>query len=498
MPAVIERTIVKTRILMLAVLAALLAFGTVPAVSAQESSAAEAARPSVVVLIDMSGSLSQADLDEEVRATRLLRTLSDIDVFVIGFASEGSKPAWEVFCQPDDDLKTCTEDVSLRTNEEGNDTDHAAALASAAFVMTKPGVSTGDPRIVFMMTDGRFDPEGNGVSDEDLERLDEALLRVEGARAEVWPLGFGDVDQKDLDQLALRGPNSCDEPTGVIVDEPTQVLGALADALGNATCAPKSDDGMIEVPDGTDNLTFWYFEPDLPEGEIVITPESGEDQTFACELDELTDIWTCHVSTEDVGTGTWLIDPAPEIRPFVHPSEPSPSPTTTTIAPSTSIPGETTVPDTSLPKDAVTPTPEADDSGTFPWWVVLLAAAAVAGLAALLYFMTLPKLPRGYVSVRKHGGDWSPEETVRSERNQTFDIDVDGQYPSIMRTTASAPDVVLEATRKGTYLSGTMVQARPLVRLGEEIELDEGVILKYVTTLEDDFDDDDGYDDSFL
>jgi hypothetical protein len=472
---------------MLAALVASLLLGMVATASAQESTVDTQVRQPVVVLVDLSGSLSQADLEEEVRAVLLLNSFPNIDLYVIGFASEGTEPAWEVFCEPSDDLDECTADIKRRTEAQGNDTDHAAALASAALVLDPTNaVDQTVPGLVLIMTDGRYDPNGDGVTDTDLDRLEEARTRLQVAGAEVWPLGFGDARQEDLDRLALKGPLSCDEPQGLIALDGDEVYETLAQVLANATCSPAAGP-QLEVP-GRHGVTLWYTESELPGGTVTIATEPGEATDISCEFDDLPQVWTCNTTTEEIDPGIWSLTPVPSLPPLVYPL-PSESPTTTTVVTATTTPPDTTPPTTIVAQ------PADDETNGFPWWV-LLVAAGLAGIAAIVYALTLPKLPRGSVAVRKGNGDWSPEETVRSERRQEFEIDIDGQYPSIMRTSSGTPDVVLEARRNGVFVSGPMVSSRSLIRLGDELELDEDIVFTYVTGFDDDSDEyDDGYDD---
>jgi hypothetical protein len=341
------------------------------------------------------------------------------------------------------------------------------------------------------MTDGRYDPNGVGVTDADVERLDEARTLLQDVDAEVWPLGFGDARQEDLDKLALEGPLSCDEPRGVIAVEGDEVLETLARVLTNATCSPEVG-SKLDVPDDS-SVTLLYREGDFEDGTVTIATESGEETKVSCVLDDLARIWKCRTSTDDIESGIWTLTPGSPLLVLIDPLVSETAPTTTLAATATTPPA-TTPPATTPPATTVPPTVDDQASG-FPWWIFLVAAV-LAGIAALVYALTRPKLPRGYVAVRKGDGDWSPEETVRSQRRQEFEIDIDGQYPSIMRTSSGTPDVVLDATRKGVFVSGSMVPSRSLIRLGDELALDEDIVLTYVTSFDDDSDEyDDGYDD---
>jgi Mg-chelatase subunit ChlD len=164
-------------LLVLSVVVALLAI--VASASAQEAPSSTDEPTTVVVLVDLSGSLSVDDFAEEVRAVGIMNTVPGIEMYVIGFASEGTLPAIQVVCEPGDDLAECTKDLARRSSAEGNDTDHAAALAGAAAVLGSAEAASDGPRVVLVMTDGDYDPHGGGSPTEaDRARLSLPLAGV--------------------------------------------------------------------------------------------------------------------------------------------------------------------------------------------------------------------------------------------------------------------------------------------------------------------------------
>ena len=493
--------IVRKLILLVAIVAVFASLVT-SAAFAQEASdevAPENARATVVVLVDQSGSLNEQDLAEEVRAIRMLTDVPGIDLHVVGFASQGTLAAWEVFCGPDDVPETCTDAISLRTNAQGNDTDHAAALAGANFVLNRPDVSDTGAKIVLMMTDGRFDPKGSGADSEDWARLDQAQDRLSATGAEVWPLGFGEANPEDLDKLATPSPASCEQPRGVIVDTPDALLIAFNEIITSATCNPGFDGDRLPVPPGSQSITLWFLEDELPNGEVTVTNESGQSQTVACTLDELAGLWTCNIPTSQLGTGNWIVSPTPSLDPYVETGEPKPETPSTTVAPENTS--------TSLAALPAPPPPVVDDvpakNSSFPR-MLLIGGLLALGVLIWALLRNRSKLERGVVAVRMAGqSEWSPEETVRAEKRQAFEVDPDSGYPSIDATNQPVADVSLEATSKGIFVSGSMVEGRIRINIGEEIELIDGMTLIYVRTLDDDVDDEldvdeDVYEDSFI
>jgi len=459
------------------------AAGTVPAPS----------RATIVVLVDQSGSLSERDFAEEVRAVRTLKNVPDIDLYVFGFASKGSRPAIEQVCDVSSNLDDCAAELHRRADDsEGNDTDHATALASAALLFRDLGSDASAPKLVLLMTDGRFDPNGSGrPTSADQARLDSALASLKDLDVQVWPLGFGSaIDHEELERIAHGGFGGLcagsDGPTSVVVSNVADVPGAVNGIIGSATCATPD----FDVPEGTQSLVVYYAQSELgPDGTITVTGESGRSKTVACDFDELSGQWVCEIQTGELGPGQWKLNPAPVAFPFPFAKRgPDVSPT----PPESTVPVRT-VTTTTAPASPVAPVAPATStdsgSGAFPWLLVL---AGLLGLGALVwaFLRSRVKLQRGVVAVRSPGrSDWSPEETVRAQKRQAFVVHSDRGYPSIETTTQPAPDVVLEATAKGIFLSGSLVDERRRIALGEEVVLVNDMTLLYARTLDDDLDD---------
>ena len=369
----------KTRLLMLMALASIVLVFTphMAQAAADQVGRSDPADAVVVVLVDQSGSLSNDDLREEVRAVGMLADVPNIRLHVIGFASKGTLPAWEPVCEPEQDTERCLRDLTLRTESEGNDTDFAAALAGAHFVLDRPGAEMPATRLVLLMTDGRYDPAGAGATGADYRRLARAGDRLEQVDAAVWPLGFGRAEQSDLNRLALGAADSCGEARGLIVDRPEDVVGTLNTIFAEATCNHGFDGEELTVPDGAPSVTLWFEEAELPDGEVTITTEAGHTQTFPCELDQLSGLWTCDIPTEEPGPGKWMVSPPPSLTPYVEPAptprEPTPpSTTTTTTASSTTT--EAPVLPPPPPVDPPPPNAEVAPAG-FPWLLLLFVAA---------------------------------------------------------------------------------------------------------------------------
>lgn len=224
----------------------------------------------VVLLIDQSGSLSEGDIVAEKEAARTIAAsaLSPGSVVsVIGFGSAektGQTPV-DVVCQlihldtaqQRDTLAKCIGDVHKRRDDEGAGTDHAAALQQALSYVSAPKP---DKKVVFLLTDGKLDVSGSPSWGDTAERRNAAandrvqqlLGELDRAGAQVWPLGFGQVDL-----VALRGfakGKSCTpgvpDPKERVVPNVAELREAVAVAFSSASCVKYNPPATGTLPPG--------------------------------------------------------------------------------------------------------------------------------------------------------------------------------------------------------------------------------------------------------
>ncbi|MEU5693226.1 vWA domain-containing protein [Actinosynnema sp. NPDC020468] len=223
----------------------------------------------VVVLVDESGSIQEADLVREKEAARTIvfsALAPGSQVSVVGFASTGEqgRSAVDVVCPPTvldgaqarDTLAGCVGNLRKRTDQEGSGTDHVLALRQA-----REYVKAGGPekKIVFLLTDGKLDVSDSPNWGEPSQRnqaaaaaLPGVLGELEQAGAQVWPLGFGAVDQ-----AALRGfakGKSCTpaaaDPHESVVPNAAELTQAVSEAFSSAGCIKFGAKDTGSVPKG--------------------------------------------------------------------------------------------------------------------------------------------------------------------------------------------------------------------------------------------------------
>jgi hypothetical protein len=232
----------------------------------------------VAVLVDESGSETpQKIADEKQTVGTIVQTMLNPDsrVTVIGFGGvndpgTGQNPV-DVTCQPTiasgaanlDYLANCVGKLHQRTEQQGNDTDYAAALSEAMNYLgpnstATPAAAPKAIKVILMMTDGAVDVHRNTQqygSDWQLGEqtaINQQLGSAKSAGVQVWPLGFGtdvgtDVTQPQaqqyLNKMAAGGaPAICDtrhaanQPHATWVNNPSDAINALDQLYADAAC----------------------------------------------------------------------------------------------------------------------------------------------------------------------------------------------------------------------------------------------------------------------
>ncbi len=232
----------------------------------------------VVVLVDESGSETpQKVADEKQTVGTIVQTMLNPSsrVTVIGFGGVNhvvpNQNPVDVVCQPTiargaanlDYLSTCVGALHRRTEQEGDDTDYAAALSEAMHYLgpdstATPPAPSGAIKVILMMTDGAVDVHRNtqqyGSNWELGEQtaVNQQLTAATSAGVQLWPLGFGaDVGTGLTQAQALHylnvmaahaAPAVCDtrhvanQPHATWVNNPDDAINALDQLYSDAAC----------------------------------------------------------------------------------------------------------------------------------------------------------------------------------------------------------------------------------------------------------------------
>ena len=269
----------------------------------------------IVILVDESTSLSTEDVAKEREAISNiidLPTLKDqvIRVQVLPFSSGPQSPRLLPACDLTElDIagvdflsQKCLPQIRRERKDSdplgAGNTDFASAIYTALNVLSEENGS-GRRKAILLLTDGRFDPVGNGdpsVAENDFFNL--VLSRAKKEKVQIWPLGFGNkVDLPALIEYATKGYQgeaNCPRPRPWIAQPDT--LGTLAyTMIGAITCTdippPGPPPSEIIVHPFVDRLSISVFdsasEPALrgPDGAIECAGRWEKKGTrYLCQL----------------------------------------------------------------------------------------------------------------------------------------------------------------------------------------------------------------------
>jgi hypothetical protein len=259
----------------------------------------------VVILVDESGSESNADVqhEREAAATIAQTPLNPRSrVTVIGFGgADGDVPNQDpttVVCQPTiangatnlEYLARCVRKLHRRTPAEGDNTDYAAALGQAMSVLAAGTASSAQPptgavKAILMMTDGGLDvyrdpqyPQPNWMPAAH-HAVNLQLAAARAADAEVWPLGFGNISPANASYLrylaAHGGQHTCDsrrvsKPRATVAQNSARALSALFSIYAAASCSGISHAGPKVVPGGQSRVLSVNIPPIASSGAISV------------------------------------------------------------------------------------------------------------------------------------------------------------------------------------------------------------------------------------
>jgi hypothetical protein len=271
---------VRTRDILIAggvVLLTLLVGAPVRAAPAAATGTTQPALLDVVLLVDESGSETpQKIADEKAVAGTIVQSLLNpaSRVTVVGFGGVNhvvpNQSPVDVVCQPTiatgavnlSYLASCVNKLHRRTEQEGDDTDYAAALGQAMSYLSpsstvKPVSPSGALKVILMMTDGAADVHrdtqqyGTDWQLGEQTAINEQMAAAKAAGVQLWPLGFGtDIGTSEqqalayLNSMAARGaPAVCGgtpaatQPHATWVNNPDDAVNAVNGLYAASGCA---------------------------------------------------------------------------------------------------------------------------------------------------------------------------------------------------------------------------------------------------------------------
>ena len=269
----------------------------------------------IVILVDESTSLSAEDVAREQEAVENIINLpklkdQSIRIQILPFSSGSTSPRLLPVCDLTElDIagvaflsEKCLPQIRRESSDSGSNgagnTDFASAIDTALNVLFEKN-DPGRRKAILLLTDGRFDPTGNGEpSIAEQQSFDSVLSRAEKERVQIWPLGFGDkvnvFSLADYAAKGYQGEKNCPRPRPEIAD-PDKLGTLVYTMIGSITCSdippPQPTPSDIVVHPFVDRLSISVFdsasEPAVkgPDGTIECADQWEKKGTrYLCQL----------------------------------------------------------------------------------------------------------------------------------------------------------------------------------------------------------------------
>ena len=301
----------------------LLAFvGATPVLAAGEEGTPDPV--DIIILVDESASLSSAAVRSEKEA--LLKIVSSIVIShegirlgILPFSSGANSPRSVPECDLTEtdstgieNLTKCVNQVVRQQKRGQADTDFAQAIQTAVADFSNPQAT----KIVVLLTDGKYDPDGNeSISPEEQDSLDEVLQEAKDNKVSLWSLGFGKADIKALQSYidkTFDGSESCSTKSEAVLAKGLDLSEKFEKIIDFATCT-----GHISGSANPDfnfsvspllskiNIEATAKTGSLRDSSVVVKDANGEEM---CEEPELVKgRWRCSETLTGDNAGEWTI-----------------------------------------------------------------------------------------------------------------------------------------------------------------------------------------------
>ena len=301
----------------------LLAFvGATPVLAAGEEGTPDPV--DIIILVDESASLSSAAVRSEKEA--LLKIVSSIVIShegirlgILPFSSGANSPRSVPECDLTEtdstgieNLTKCVNQVVRQQKRGQADTDFAQAIQTAVADFSNPQAT----KIVVLLTDGKYDPDGNeSISPEEQDSLDEVLQEAKDNKVSLWSLGFGKADIKALQSYidkTFDGSESCSTKSTAVLAKGLDLSEKFEKIIDFATCT-----GHISGSANPDfnfsvspllskiNIEATAKTGSLRVSSVVVKDANGEEM---CEEPELVKgRWRCSETLTGDNAGEWTI-----------------------------------------------------------------------------------------------------------------------------------------------------------------------------------------------
>lgn len=189
----------------------------------------------LVFEVDESRSLSLRDVEAERQALSQIVTSPvlfdrNVRVTLLPFSSGVSSPrrlqgceTVEITAKNAETLLKCIKQIKRQKDPfDASNTNFASAIRVANSILK----SQEGANAIVLLTDGQYDPDGNGnVSSQEQSELDDALRESRDINATIWSLGFGKAQLTTLEQYSEAGA----QPALKCPSLPSAILAKTAD-----------------------------------------------------------------------------------------------------------------------------------------------------------------------------------------------------------------------------------------------------------------------------
>ncbi len=225
----------------------LLAFvGATPVLAAGEEGTSDPV--DIIILVDESASLSSAAVRSEKEALQkivssIVISNEGIRLGILPFSSGADSPRDVPECDLTEtdssgieNLTKCVNQVVRQQKRGKADTDFAQAIEKAVSKFSDSQAT----KIVVLLTDGKYDPDGNeSISPAEQATLDEVLQDAKNKKVSLWSLGFGKADIKALQSYidkTFDGSESCSTKSTAVLAEGLDLSDKFEKIIDFATC----------------------------------------------------------------------------------------------------------------------------------------------------------------------------------------------------------------------------------------------------------------------
>ena len=283
----------------------------------------------LVILVDESTSLSPGDVEQEQLAVRNIIALPQlldqrIRVSVLPFSSGPNSPRLVTGCEftelnpegQDYLLEYCPDQIRRERRDDGPDaagnTDFAKAIDVAIQKLREVG-SDSRRKAILLLTDGRYDPDGNqSVATEEDSALNAALDRARVGEVSIWPLGFGDTYSIDFEALrqyasnGYQGQGNCPQPEAAL-SAPDQLAAQIYGIISAVACIdvqpPKPTPSTFDLHPLVDQISAVV----LGSKDEPTMKDSSGNVVCAGQWENRSGVYSCQLSIDGSRPGEWMV-----------------------------------------------------------------------------------------------------------------------------------------------------------------------------------------------